>query len=151
MARVGGWVRGRQRTGRGRSMIHEPVHPIAEDQRKDQNHQHAPVGPAPLVQLDRGRWLKDFRRRDLLLNAVCRVVLMDEFIWVEPDNPLNAPDMSPGVEVAATRGEIVALDSPDDRLPDAGSLTDLRNGETGLAARLRQGITNAHATPPLLN
>ena len=132
-------------------MIHEPVHPIAEDQREDQDHQHAPVGPAPLVQLDRGRWLKDLGRGDLLLHAVSRVVLMDKLVGIESDNPRDAPDMSPGVEVAATRGEIVALYSPDDRLPDAGSLTDLRNGETGLAARLRQGITNAHAAPPLLN
>ena len=41
------------------------------------------------------------------------------------------------------------LDAPDDRLPDAGPLTDLRKGETGLAAGLRQGVTNAHAAPPL--
>ena len=67
-------------------MTHEPVHPIAEDQRKDQNHQHAPVGPAPLVQLDRGRWLKDLGRGDLLLHAVGRVVLMDQLIGIEPVN-----------------------------------------------------------------
>jgi hypothetical protein len=79
-----------------------------------------------------------------------RVVLADQLSGIEPDNPRNAPDMPPGIEVAAARGEIAALDPSDDRLPDAGSLTDLRNGETGLAARLRQGITNAHAAPPLL-
>ena len=78
------------------------------------------------------------------------VVLLDQRVRIEPDNPRDAPDMPSGVEIAATRGEIAALDPPDDRLPDAGSLTDLRNGETGLTARPRQGITNAHAAPPLL-
>ena len=67
---------------------------------------------------------------------------------IEPDHPCDAADVSPSVEITTAGREVAALDSPDDRLPDAGLLTDLRNGETGLAARLRQGITNAHAAPP---
>src|SRR5256885_13315777 len=39
----------------------------------------------------------------------------------------------------------------DDGFPDAGLLTDLSNGETGLLALGCQGVTDAHAhTPPLL-
>jgi hypothetical protein len=57
--------------------------------------------------------------------------------------------MTPGVEIPAAGGEIVVLDPPDDCLSDAGSLANLRNGETRLAARICQGVTNAHATPPL--
>ena len=132
-------------------MIHEPVHPVAQDQREDHDHQHAPVGGAPFLQLDGGRRLEDVGGRDRVRRTVSRIVLLDQLVGIEPDNPRDAPDVPPGVEIAAASGEVAVLDPPDYRLPDAGSLTDLRNGETSLAARLRQGITNAHGAPPLLD
>src|SRR6185437_14764333 len=66
-----------------------------------------------------------------------------------PDRPGHAPDVAAGVKVASAGREIAAFDAPDDCLSDAGPLTNLRNGETRLAARVCQGVTNAHATPPL--
>src|SRR5215472_18362852 len=78
-----------------------------------------------------------------------RVVLAHQSLGIQPDHPRDAADVTARVEVTATCRKVAALDPPDDRLADAGLLADLRNGETGLAARLRQGITNAHAAPPL--
>ena len=78
-----------------------------------------------------------------------RVILVNQFLGLSSDRPGNTADMAPGVEVATACGEITAFDPPDNRLSNAGPLTDLRNGETGLAASLRQGITDAHAAPPL--
>jgi hypothetical protein len=50
-----------------------------------------------------------------------------------------------GVEIAAAGGVIVALDAADDSFPDPGLLADLAGGETGPAARFRQGFADAHA------
>src|SRR5258708_23099474 len=58
--------------------------------------------------------------------------------------------MAAGVEIAAAGGVIVSLDAADDWFPDPGPLADLVNAETGLAARFRQGLADAHAAPPLL-
>src|SRR2546430_15355635 len=77
------------------------------------------------------------------------VVFVDQLLGVDADRTRDAADVATGVEVATARGEVITFDAPDDRLPDAGSLTDLRNGETGFATGLRQGITDAHAAPPL--
>src|SRR5262249_17836576 len=82
--------------------------------------------------------------------AVRGVVLVDQRFGVDPDHARDAADVAAGVEVAAAGGEVIMLDATDDRLPDTGPLADLRNGETGLAAALRQGVTDAHAAPPLL-
>jgi hypothetical protein len=77
------------------------------------------------------------------------VVFVDQRLGIGPDHARDAADVATGIEVAAAGGEVIMLDAPDDRLPDAGALADLRNGETGLAAGLHQGITDAHAAPPL--
>jgi hypothetical protein len=59
--------------------------------------------------------------------------------------------VAPRVEITAAGGEVIVLDVPDDGFPDPGLLTDLGDGETGLLALGRQGVTDAHAhTPPLL-
>jgi hypothetical protein len=58
--------------------------------------------------------------------------------------------MAASIEIAAACGVVAALYPPDDRLPDAGSLAYLRNGETSLATFVCQGVTDAHAVPPLL-
>src|SRR5262249_18597148 len=68
-----------------------------------------------------------------------------------PPPPRDLPVVPPAIETTAAGREVPSLDPPDDRLPDAGQLTDLRNAETRLAARLRQGITNAHAAPPSID
>jgi len=97
--------------------------------------------------------------------------------WVEDERPVRARSMLPrvaagllvgvlgmtavyvvrsgggevpaGVEVAAAGGEVVALDFPDDRLPDPGLLADLGNGEPSLVTCSRQDLADAHAAPPL--
>ena len=73
---------------------------------------------------------------------------MDQRLGVDPDHARDAADVAAGVEVAAAGGEVTVLDTPDDRFPDTGSLTDLGNCETGLVACLRQGVTDAHTAPP---
>src|SRR5262249_1671982 len=78
------------------------------------------------------------------------VVFVDQRLGVGPDHARDAADVAAGVEVAAAGGEVIMLDATDDRLPDTGPLADLRNGETGLAAGLRQGVTAAPAAPPPL-
>jgi hypothetical protein len=78
-----------------------------------------------------------------------RVIFANQWFRLNSDCPGNTADMATGIEVTTARGEITAFDAPDNRLPNAGSLTDLRNGETGLAASLRQSVTDAHAAPPL--
>src|SRR6185437_16439383 len=69
---------------------------------------------------------------------------------VNPDCHRDAADVAAGIEVTAASGEVVALDAPDDRLPDAGALAYLRHGHSGLAASRCQCVTNGHATPPRL-
>ena len=61
------------------------------------------------------------------------VVFVDQRLGVGPDHARDAADVATGIEVAAAGGEVIMLDAPDDRLPDAGPLADLRNGETGPA------------------
>src|SRR5216683_1280872 len=78
-----------------------------------------------------------------------RVVLPDQRLGVGSDRPRDAPDMAARVEITAARGEVTPLDAADDRLPDPSPLADLGNGETGLATSFRQGVTDAHAAPPL--
>jgi hypothetical protein len=76
---------------------------------------------------------------------VDRVILADQRLRVGTEDMGDATDVPPGVEVATTRRIVVALDPLDDRFPDAGPLADLGDGETGVAACLRQGFPNAHA------
>src|SRR4030088_2906275 len=81
--------------------------------------------------------------------AVRLVILADQRPGVGAHDRRDTSDVSPGVEVAAAGGEVPLLDPADDGFPDAGPLTDLRHGETGLTARFRQRVTDAHAAPPL--
>src|SRR6185437_15196080 len=74
----------------------------------------------------------------------------DQRLRVNPDCHRDAADVAAGIEVTAASGEVVALDAPDDRLPDAGALAYLRHGHSGLAASRCQCVTNGHATPPRL-
>ncbi len=78
------------------------------------------------------------------------VVLPDQRLRVGADGARDAADVAASVEVATARRVVTALNPPDDRLPDTGPLANLRNGETSLATCLCQGVTDAHAAPPLL-
>src|SRR5438046_1942946 len=79
-----------------------------------------------------------------------RVIFADQRLRIGPDDLGDAANVAPGVEVATTRRVVIVLDAPDDRFPDAGPLTDLGDGETGLVTRFRQGFTDGHAAPPPL-
>src|ERR1035438_5130702 len=79
--------------------------------------------------------------------------------WLESYSPGPvAPDPRPRYErccgcvlahdIRTAGGEVVSLDPPDNRLPDAGPLTDLRIGQTSLAPCRCQDLTAAHASPP---
>ncbi|GAA2575573.1 hypothetical protein GCM10010411_04790 [Actinomadura fulvescens] len=57
--------------------------------------------------------------------------------------------MTAGVEVAPARREVVALDGADHGLSDPGLQTHLGHRETSLLTLLSQGLTDAHAEPPL--
>src|ERR1022692_4348056 len=120
------------------------------DQRERQRHRGAPVGPAPFLHPDGRRWLEDIRGRDRPRRPVRLVVLPDQRLRIRSDDPGDAADVPAGIETPAAGRVLTALDAPDDCLPDAGPLADLRDGETCLAARCGQGITDAHAAPPLL-
>ena len=98
-------------------------------------------GGQQLVQADRGH-----RPR----RPVVGVVVLDQRLGVGADGLGDGADMTTGIEVAATLGEVVRLDLPDDRFPDQGSLADLGQGQACLVPRLRQGLTDGHATPPLV-
>ncbi len=54
-----------------------------------------------------------------------------------------------GVEVAPGRRVVIGLDAADDQRPDPGLLADLGHAEAGPATGLRQGLADAHATPPV--
>src|ERR1019366_4844491 len=137
--------------GGPRRAFHQVVDPQADNRQQDHGQRQAPVEPAPLPELDRRGRLENVCRRNRLRRALGRVVLPDQRLRVDAGRACNAAKMAPCVEVAAARRIVATLDAPDNCLPDAGPLTDLRGGETGLTACLRQGVTNAHAAPPLLS
>src|SRR5215472_6326971 len=111
---------------------------------------HAPAGPAPLPQPDWGERLEHVRGRNRLWRCLSGVVLADQIFGVESDRASDVADVTARVEIATTGRVVPALDAPDDGLPDARTLAYLRHGETGLAARSRQFVTDAHAVPPLV-
>ena len=121
----------------------------ADDHQQGQDHGDAPVQRAPFLDPQRGGRLEHVGRPHRFRGAVRLVVLADERNRIDADHRRNAPDVPPGVEVAAAGREVVLLDAPDDGFPDPGPVCDLRHGETSLAACLRQGVTDAHAAPPL--
>ena len=60
-----------------------------------------------------------------------RVVLLNQRIRIGPHDSGDSTDMAASVGVTAACGEVIFLDSPDDRFPDAGLVADLAHGETG--------------------
>jgi hypothetical protein len=68
-----------------------------------------------------------------LWRAVAGVVLADQRLAVRAHGTSDGADVPARVEVAAAGGEVVLFDPPDDRLPDASPLADLRNGQASLA------------------
>src|ERR1700735_2144353 len=134
----------------GRMRVHHAPEHQADYQGERQRHGDAPVGPVPFLDLDRSGHLEHLGGRDRLRRSLGRVIFVHERLRVRANGPGNAADMAPGIEVPAARGVVAALDPPNDRLPDAGPLTHLRKGETGLAASLCQGVTDTHDAPPLL-
>ena len=77
------------------------------------------------------------------------VVLPDQRLAVHARGTSDGADVPARKEAAAASGEVVLFDPPDDRLPDASPLADLRNGQTGLAPCRCRDLTDAHAAPPL--
>src|SRR4029077_7847675 len=76
------------------------------------------------------------------------VILLDQWHRGGADDLRDAADVPPGVEVAAALGVVVGFDVADDARPDPGPLADLQNAETGLLTGIRQGLADAHPTPP---
>ena len=62
--------------------------------------------------------------------------------------PRDAADVAARVEVTAAGRVVVPLDAANDGFPDAGALADRSDGETRIAACLRQGPADAHRAPP---
>src|SRR5215472_175334 len=122
----------------------------AGDRDDPDRHDHAPVGSAPLPQLDRREWLEHVRGRNRLWRCLGGVVLADQLFGVQSDRASDVANVTARVEVTTTGRVVPALDATDDGLPDARTLTYLRHGETGLTARSRQLVTDAHAVPPLI-
>ncbi len=145
-------VPGRRRRGRrgvaGMARAEEAEADDAEYRDNADRQHHAPVSAPPLSQLDRRERLEHIGGGDRLRRRLGRVVLPDQFFRVKPDRAGDAPDVPARVEVTAAGRVVPPLDPADDRLPDARPLANLRDGETGLTARARQGVTDAHATPP---
>ena len=129
---------------------YEVVGHEAKDDHQRQPQHRGPVHPVPRVHPDRPGRPEQIRRRDRLRRAVGRVVLPDQWLGISPDDPGDGTDVPPGVEIATARAVVVTLDAGDDCFPDAGPLTDLGHGETGLAACFRQVFADAHGAPPLL-
>jgi hypothetical protein len=66
----------------------------------------------------------------------------------QPRPPWRCYGCAPARKVAAARGIVIAFDAPDNRLPDAGLLTDLGQGKTSLAAGFRQSLADGHRCAP---
>ncbi len=107
------------------------------------------IRPAPLGGLGRGgHQLLQAHRRGRTRRPVERVILGDQRLSIGPHHLGDGADVPPGVEVATTGGVVAVFDSPDDRFPDPGPLTDLGNTQTGPLARHCQGFTDGHPRLP---
>src|SRR5262245_27228436 len=128
--------------------VHQVVRAVADNPEQHHDCQDSYREPPPwLPDLDRGGRFEHLGRRHRR-GRVFAVVLPDKGRRVGPHHASDRADVPTSVEVPAARREVVLLDGPDDRFPDPGPLTYLRDGETGLTSRVRQGFTNAHAVPP---
>src|SRR5262249_29697433 len=96
-------------------------------------------------------WLREGVLQLRVRRAMGRVVLLDQRLGIGPDDPRDRPDVPAGVEVTAARRVVIALDVLDQGLPDPGPLADLGDGKAGPAARLRQGLADAHGNAPPLD
>src|SRR5712691_1744701 len=128
---------------------HEVIGDQAGECREHDQERNAPVRPAAFPEPEGGGWFGHAGSSTGLRRAVAGVVLRDQRLAVRANGTSDGADVPARIEVCAAGGEVVPFDPPDDRLPDPGSLADLRNGQTSLAPCGCQDLSDAHAAPPL--
>ena len=137
----------------GRAGLRGAHHPVSDERQRDQDGRHPEDQherrPAVPVRAGAVEQLVEAGRGDRLAVPVGAVVLLDQRAGLGPDDLGDVADVPPGVEVAAGRRVVIGLDAADDQRPDPGLLADLGHAEAGPATGLRQGLADAHATPPV--
>ena len=134
-----------RRVARGRGkVIGSPAHDGQDGQA-----QRGPGQPAPPERPGRRARAQDNDLLDVFDGPHRRVVLLNQRIRIRSYDMGNGTDMAASVGVTAAGGEVILLDSPDDRFPDAGLAADLAHGQLGPPAGLGQHRADAHPSPPL--